>query len=107
MRDSAFQSHDFDGPLPTSQQFSDWDHIQAIREEIEELEAELAGVKEDRDAWEAEARLNRAKLEAETFNVLQAVRDWFDRVVLADPSATLKPSAILMRRLDDIVTRVQ
>src|ERR1700760_4540809 len=78
MRDSAYIAADCDEPSPTASQFADWETIRALHDEIEELQAELAGAKEDRDAWEAEVKDNRARIDADAFNVLQAVRDWFD-----------------------------
>lgn len=99
MRDSVYQLDEPD-ELPSSSQFADWLIICALEDEIGELEAELVGVKEDRDAWEEEARGERIVVERRTVDVMKRVRDWFhDTVLFGRPRDTKQ----VMREVDQLV----
>lgn len=75
---------------------AEWD---AKADQVEELEAELREIKEDRDAWEQEARSQRIVVERQTFDVMARVREWFHDRILAKRDVP----KILVRDLDDIV----
>lgn len=65
--------------------------IDRMSDEIDDATAELEEVRADRDEIDAELE----KRDADAFNVLRAVRDWFDNVILLgrpmqDPRAVWK-----------------
>lgn len=103
MRDSALNDpvgEDEGGSLMELRTWIYWRAEHAdLADHIEELEAELIGVKEDRDAWEKEARSQRMVVERQTFDVMSRVREWFHDRILAKRDVP----KILVRDLDDIV----